>query len=59
MNIITIRREFGSGGRELGKQLSDYLHLSYYDKEILDAVANQCNLDTEYVEKVIDNGMLK
>lgn len=59
MNIITISREFGSGGRELGKRLSDYLHLSYYDKEILDAVASQSSLDTEYVEKVIENGMLQ
>lgn len=59
MNIITISREFGSGGRELGKRLSDYMHFSYYDKEILDAVSSQSNLDTEYVEKVIDNGMLQ
>lgn len=59
MNIITISREFGSGGRELGKRLSDYLNFSYYDKEILTAVANQSNLDTDYVEKVIDNGILQ
>jgi len=60
MNIITISREFGSGGRELWKRLSDYLRFSYYyDKEILDGVVNQSSLDTEDVEKFIDNGMLQ
>ena len=39
--IITISREFGSGGRELGKRMSDYLGFAYFDKEILSAVAEQ------------------
>ena len=39
MNIITISREFGSGGRELGKRLSDLLGYDYYDSEIISAVA--------------------
>ena len=30
MNIITIGRQFGSGGRELGKRLSDILEYDYY-----------------------------
>ena len=34
MNIITISREFGSGGRELGKRLADILDYTYYDREI-------------------------
>lgn len=33
--IITIGREFGSGGKELAKRLSDYLGFKYYDKEIV------------------------
>lgn len=33
--IITIGREFGSGGRELAKRLSEYLGFKYYDKEIV------------------------
>ena len=33
--IITIGREFGSGGRELGKRLADHLGIAYYDKEII------------------------
>ncbi len=33
--IITISREFGSGGRELGKRLSDQFDIPYFDREIL------------------------
>ena len=32
--IITIGREFGSGGRELGRRLSEELGFAYYDQEI-------------------------
>ncbi len=39
MWIITISREFGSGGRELGKRLADLLEFDYYDKEIIEAAA--------------------
>ena len=35
MNIISISREFGSGGREVGKRLADALGYGYYDREIL------------------------
>lgn len=34
--IITVSREFGSGGRELGKRLADELGIAYFDKEILE-----------------------
>ena len=37
MKIITISRQFGSGGRELGKRLADILGWDYYDKEIIEA----------------------
>lgn len=33
--IITIGREFGSGGRELGRRLAEELKMEYYDREIL------------------------
>ena len=39
MQIITISREFGSGGRELGKRLADALDIPCYDHEIIDMVA--------------------
>ena len=44
-NIITIGREFGSGGRELGKRLADELGFDYYDREILEQVAKESELD--------------
>lgn len=50
MNIITISREFGSGGRELGKRLADLTGYDYYDSEILAAVAKSSGMDARYVE---------
>lgn len=55
MNIITISREFGSGGRELGKRLADQLEYDYYDSEIISAVAKQNDMDSRYVEAVLSN----
>ena len=37
--IVTISREFGSGGRSIGKQLADQLGIKYYDKELVKQVA--------------------
>ncbi|MBR2646061.1 MAG: cytidylate kinase-like family protein [Clostridia bacterium] len=54
MKIITISREFGSGGRELGKRLADILGFAYYDREILTAIAEKRHLDATYVEKKLD-----
>ena len=39
--IITISREFGSGGRELGKRLAESLGIAYYDREIVTALAEK------------------
>lgn len=50
MRIITISREFGSGGREIGKRLADALGFDYYDSEIISAVAKNSGLDAHYVE---------
>lgn len=55
MRIITISREFGSGGRELGKRLADELNFDYYDKEIISSIAENRNLDKIYVERALDN----
>lgn len=55
MNLITLSREFGSGGRELGKRLAEHLGFDYYDKEIITAIAAQRGLDEKYVERELDN----
>lgn len=52
MNIITISREFGSGGRELGKRLADYLNIPCYDREIIDLVAEKLHMDRDYVSHI-------
>lgn len=55
--IITISREFGSGGRELGKRLADLTGYDYYDSEIISAVAQKSGMDEHYVESVLaDHG---
>ena len=51
--IITVSRQFGSGGRELGKRLSDLLGWDYYDREIIQMLSEKQGLDPDYVHKVL------
>ena len=53
--IITIGREFGSGGREIGKRLAEELGFAYYDKEIISAIADRSQLAEDYVNQVVEN----
>lgn len=55
MNIVTISREFGSGGRELGKRLADFLGYDYYDREIITEIAKRHDVDEKYVEYALNN----
>ena len=50
--IITINREFGSGGRELGKRWADALHVPCYDHQIIEMIASEQGLNEEYVANV-------
>lgn len=52
--IITIGREFGSGGRELGRRLAEELGFEYYDKEIINAIAQKTSMSQEYVQEVLE-----
>lgn len=58
MKIITISREFGSGGRELGKRLAEQLGFKYYDKEIITEIAKSTSLDEDYISNVLENGIV-
>lgn len=49
MKIITISREFGSGGREFGKRLADALGVPCYDQQIIEMVAEKESLSKTYV----------
>ncbi len=53
--IITIAREFGSGGRELGVLLAEKLGYAYYDKEIISEIAKRTELSEEYVSAIVEN----
>ena len=53
--IITIGREFGSGGREVGKRLADELGIAYYDNEIITEIAKRTQLAEGYVQHVMEN----
>lgn len=47
--IITISRQFGSGGRTIGKQLADELGVKCYDREIIEKVAEKSGFAEEYI----------
>ena len=49
--IITISREFGSGGRKIGEELAKKLGVDYYDKAIIDKAAQNSGLSPEFIEK--------
>lgn len=53
--IITIGREFGSGGRELGRRIADDLKIAYYDNEIITRIAERTDLSEEYVKHVMES----
>ena len=46
--VITIGRQFGSGGRELGKLLASTFGIEYYDKELLQEAAKQAGMSPEF-----------
>lgn len=49
--VITIAREYGSGGRYVGKLLADKLGIKLYDKELIQKVANESGLSEQYVQE--------
>ena len=48
--IITISREYGSGGRYIGKLIADKLGIKLYDKQFITKVAEETGLSEEYIE---------
>ena len=45
--IVTIGRQFGSGGREIGQKLAEMLEIAYYDKELMAMAAKDSGLCEE------------
>ncbi len=59
MKVITIGREFGSGGREFGRLLAEKLGYAYYDREIITEMTDRSELSEEYIERVIEKNPAK
>ena len=51
MKIITISREFGSGGRTIGRMVADQLGIPFYDKELIDHIALESGFAPTYIEE--------
>lgn len=49
--IITISREFGSGGRFIGEEVAKKLGIKYYDKDIIGQIAEQSGFSPEYIRE--------
>jgi len=49
--VVTIGRENGSGGREIGRRLAKDLNIAFYDNNLLDLTAKRTNFDVAYMEK--------
>ena len=59
--VITISREFGSGGREIGKKIADRLGIAYYDSELVRMIARKSGYEEEFVannDEEISNSLL-
>ena len=50
-NIITISREFGSGGRSIGRKVAETLGIPFYDKELVEQIALETGFAPKFVEE--------
>ena len=53
--IITFGREFGSGGREFGRRLSEEIGFAYYDQEIISEISKRTSLSEQYVHSIVEH----
>lgn len=49
--IITISREFGSGGRTIGRRVAEQLGIAYYDKELIEKIAEGTGFSKEFIKE--------
>ena len=50
--IITIDRQFGSGGHELGEKLANRLNIPFYDSALLSEAAQRCGITRDMIEQL-------
>ena len=49
--IISVSREFGSGGHEIAEKIAKDLGMKFYDRKMLDEIAAEMNVQVELLEK--------
>lgn len=49
--VVTIAREYGSGGRYVGRLIADKLGIKFYDKDFIEKLAQETGLSEEYIEE--------
>ena len=50
-SIIFLGREYGSGGKQLGRRVAEILGIAFYDKELVAEMSKQTGMDEEYLKK--------
>ena len=53
--ILAIGREFGSGGRELGRRVAEKLGIAYYDREIIAEIAKRTSMSENYIRQIVEH----
>ena len=49
--VITIGRQFGSGGRIVAQRIAEELHIPFYDKAVIDMAAKETGLSQEFIRQ--------
>ena len=57
--VITIARQYGSGGRTVGKMLAERLGISFYDKQIIQMASDESGIDVKLFGKVEEGDKVK
>lgn len=55
--VITINRQYGSGGREIGRKLSENLGIPFYDSELIELAVKSSSIDKDFYENIENIGM--
>lgn len=56
MKHITIGRQYGSGGRAIGKKIAEKLNIAYYDTELIHLASHKSGMSKEYIESLDEKG---
>ena len=59
MKTITISRQYGSGGRTVGKMLAEKLGVSFYDKQIIQMASDESGIDVKLFGQVEEGSSVK